>query len=259
MASQLRMGETAQRLGLSQDTVREWVRRGFLKARRTPTGQLLFDQADVEAARTADSSQPPRQNAEPRLPVDTDERIRPPSWQRLPPWVTKVEAARAGLTLDLIEAERKERLKEREAEARRAIATQQRETQQKAQRQQLNGIKKRVLNTVWIPSELNSRVIAEIERFATPEQLPAWLAEWEQFDLVAAHARNIVNKYLAEEQERLAENRVKENQRLNIERERLLRELAGQKGTSSEPVVLHRDETPRSVAEALRLRRVTDP
>lgn len=259
MATRLRMGETAQRLGLSQDTVREWVRRGFLKARRTPTGQLLFDEVDVETARTGNSSLSAHESGTQHASADKDETIRTSPWQKLPPWVTKVEAARACLTLDTIEAERKQRLHEREVEAQRAIAAQQRESQEKAQRQRLNGIKKRVLQTVWIPAEYNSEVIAEIERFATPEQLPAWLAESEQLDLVAGHARSLVNKYLADDQERLAASCAKEVQRLNTEREQLSRELFGQIADASEPGDLQGAETPRSVAEALRLRGVTDP
>src|SRR5688500_9404509 len=114
------MGETAQRLGLSQDTVREWVRRGFLKARRTPTGQLLFDEADVEAARSGDRPAP---GPAPSTTQTTTESmglgVCVPTWKKLPPWESKVQAARASLTLEALEAERKARIKARESEGQR--------------------------------------------------------------------------------------------------------------------------------------------
>ena len=243
------MGETAQRLGLSQDTVREWVRRGFLKARRTPTGQLLFDEADVEAARRGDrpGAAAPPPAGEPTLPSHADAGEQMPGWKRLPPWQTKVEAARASITLDELEAERKAKTKARENEAQRAALMQRQTAQEEAQRQRLSAIKIRVIRTVWIPAECLSEVIEAIERFAIPERIPSWLSEEEQFDLVATHARTIVQ-----------EERAKAEQRRNAEYEQQREEFAAQLAAAREPKDSPPPSSPQSVAEALRRRGITD-
>lgn len=260
MATRLRMGEAAQRLGLSQETVREWVRRGFLKARRTPTGHLLFDEADVDAARRGEhpSVLAPTTREAPLSEVGPDEPKQTPTWKKLPPWVTKVETARAGLTLDELEAERKDRAKERQSERQREIAAEQRAAQEKALQQRLNSVKKRVIQTVWIPSQFRSEVITSVERFATLEQLPSWLAEWEQFDLVAAHARALVQKLLQEEQRAFVEERTKEEKRIQAEREQQSQEFAAKFAEALKPKDPPPVPSPRSVAEALRRRGVTD-
>lgn len=258
MATRLRMGETAQRLGLSQDTVREWVRRGFLKARRTPTGQLLFDEADVEAARRGDRPATGPVPSTAQTAIDPMDRgVCVPTWKKLPPWETKVQAARASLTLEELEAERKARIKARESEGQRAVLAQRQAAQEEAQRQRLNAMKIRVIRSVWIPAEYRSEVVESIERFVTPERLPSWLAEWEQFDLVATHARTVVQKLQTDEERRLADERTKEEQRINAENERQRQEFAAKVAASLEP----KDSSlssPRSVAEALRRRRITE-
>ena len=248
MATRLRMGETAQRLGLSQDTVREWVRRGFLKAQRTPTGQLLFDEADVEAARRGDrlgAAAPPA--AEPTFvnPAHTGEQA--PAWKQLPPWQTKVEAARASLTLDDLETERKAKIRARESESQRTALAQNQAAQEEAQRQRIGAIKARVIRTVWIPAECLSAVVEAIERFALPERIPSWLSEEEQFDLVATHARKIVQ-----------EERAKAEQRRNAEYEQQRQEFAAQLAAPLELKDVQATSGPRSVAEALRRRGITD-
>jgi len=259
MPSRLRMGEAAQRLGLSQDTVREWVRRGFLRAHRTPTGQLLFDAADVESARQGDQPPPTAQSAAEPAVLDLPGESKEASpWKKLPPWVTKVETARASLTVDELEAERSEKAMAREIERKRTIAAEQRADQARAELQRLNGVKKRVIQAVWIPSEYRSEVIASIERFATREQLPSWLAEWEQFNLLAAHARALVEKLSDEEQQRSADERAKEQKRLDAEYEQQRQEFAAKLATALEPKHSQTPSGPQSVAEALRRRRIID-
>lgn len=248
MSTRLRMGETAQRLGRSQDTVREWVRRGYLKARRTPTGQLLFDEEDVEAARRGDGRSTTEPTSGEPLSVDaTDAGERVPAWKKLPPWETKVQAARASLTLEELEAERKAKTKARENEEQRAALTQRQTAQEEAQRQRLSAIKIRVIRTVWIPAECLSEVIEAIERFAVAERIPSWLSEEEQFDLVATHARTIVK-----------EKRAKEEQRRNAEYEQEVQEFAAKLAAPLEPKHSQALPGPQSVAEALRRRGVTD-
>ena len=41
-------GEAARLLEIAQDTLREWDRRGLLKARRTPSGVRVFARDEVE-------------------------------------------------------------------------------------------------------------------------------------------------------------------------------------------------------------------
>jgi len=170
-----------------------------------------------------------------------------PAWKKLPPWETKVQAARASLTLEELEAERKAKAKARENEEQRAALTQRQTAQEEAQRQRLSAIKIRVIRTVWIPAECLSEVIEAIERFAVAERIPSWLSEEEQFDLVAAHARTIVQ-----------DQRAKEEQRRNAEYEQQRQEFAAQLAAPLEPKHTQAPSGPRSVAEALRRRGITD-
>jgi len=45
----LRIGDAARRLGVSVDTLRRWDRLGTLPARRLPSGQRVYDPADLDA------------------------------------------------------------------------------------------------------------------------------------------------------------------------------------------------------------------
>ena len=49
MSSVYLIGECADRIGRSPQTVRRWEREGRITARRTPTGQRYFDESDVLA------------------------------------------------------------------------------------------------------------------------------------------------------------------------------------------------------------------
>jgi excisionase family DNA binding protein len=44
----LTISEAAERLGISQKTLRRWADRGMVEHRRTPTGYRLFDLAALE-------------------------------------------------------------------------------------------------------------------------------------------------------------------------------------------------------------------
>lgn len=57
----MRIGEAADRLGVSVDTVRRWADRGELRVSRTAGGQREVDDADVArlvVARSADAPEP---------------------------------------------------------------------------------------------------------------------------------------------------------------------------------------------------------
>jgi excisionase family DNA binding protein len=254
MTAPLRIGEAAQRLGVTPDTVRDWVRKGYLSASRTPTGQLVFDVEEVEALRRGEPQlvEAPEKE-ETSTPPRSDERSRSSTWKDLAPWQTEIESARASLTLDELEAERELRADERE----RARLAREREEQASARteaaRQRIAHQKKRVFQTLWIETEYRPRVAAAIESFATLEQVPAWLSDAEQYDLIATHARAVLAKLRDETRQREADALRAETERQRIESEKFADRMRTLFPSAVPP---SRSPTPpRSVADALRRRR----
>jgi hypothetical protein len=254
MTAPLRIGDAAQRLGVTPDTVRDYVRKGYLAASRTPTGQLVFDEDDVEALRRGEPEPPAAPTPPTPLPAArAAERSREPAWKDLAPWQTEVEAAEASETLDEIEARRERKAEERERERRKRERGEQQSARIEAERQRIERQKKRVFQLVWIEAEYRPQVAAGIETFATPERVPGWLSDSEQYDLIATHARGILEKLRAEAREREAEARRMAQERQREEAEK----FADQMRSLFPPPTPPPPSTPppRSVAEALRRRR----
>lgn len=47
----LRRGEAAERLGVHPNTLAGWVKRGWLTGSKLPSGEMRFDEDEVEALR----------------------------------------------------------------------------------------------------------------------------------------------------------------------------------------------------------------
>ncbi|MEK7247712.1 MAG: MerR family transcriptional regulator [Chloroflexota bacterium] len=254
MTAPLRIGETAQRLGVTPDTVRDWVRKGYLAASRTPTGQLVFDEDAVEALRLGER-QPSAPPSSPRpIPESrAEERSRTPAWKELAPWQAEVESTKASLTLDELEAEREQRTAARERERRRHERGQQQAQRDETERQRIERHKKQVFQSIWIESVFRAQVAAGIEAFATPERVPAWLTDSEQYGLIAAHAGLVLEGLRAEARQRGAEEQRATKERKAADAERLANQM---RALFTPPTLPSPPPTsrPRSVAEALRRR-----
>lgn len=243
------------RLGFSPETVRDRVRKGHLPASRTPTGQLAFDEEDVEALRRGEPepveilSPPP-----PPAVSRAEQRSRDPSWKEMAPWQAEVEEAQASLTLDDVETERERRLETRERERQTREHAENQSARMETQRQRIECQKKRVFQLVWIEEEYRAQLAAAIESFATPERVPGWLSDSEQYDLLAVHARGVLQKLRAEaaqlgaEARRLAQERQREKDEKFAEQMRAL--FQPPKAVPPQQML-----PPGSVAEALRRRR----
>lgn len=254
MPALVRIGEAAQRLGVTPDTVREWVRKGFLAGSRTPTGQLLFAESAVEALVHAER-QPPAPPSPPRpIPEPkAEERSRTPAWRELPPWQTDVESARAALTLDELEAEREQRVATRERERQMHERDEQQAQRDEAERQRIERNKKRAFQSMWIESVFRAQVAAAIEAFATPERVPAWLTDGEQYGLIATHAGHILEALRTEARQHEAAARRAEEEQRKVATERIADQMRSLFSPPAPPPAT--TPPPRSVAEALRRRR----
>lgn len=45
----LKIGEVAEKCGVSTGTIRDWVKKGYIKCDRTPGGMRIFREEEVEA------------------------------------------------------------------------------------------------------------------------------------------------------------------------------------------------------------------
>ena len=45
----LKIGEVAEKCGVSTGTIRDWVKKGYIKCDRTPGGTRIFREEEVEA------------------------------------------------------------------------------------------------------------------------------------------------------------------------------------------------------------------
>ncbi len=207
MSAPLRIGDAAQRLGVTPDTIRDWVQKGYLRASRTPTGQFLFDESEVENLRRGEERTPTPSRSPAQTAVTRQEdRARAPAWKELAPWQAELEAERAALALDELRAQRERRDEEREEERCKRERMDAQAAQRAAEAQRLHQVKLEVFRVLYIDAEARAEVAAGIHAFATPEQVPGWLSHAELFDLVAKKARQIVERVRAEERKRRAES-----------------------------------------------------
>ncbi len=267
MTQTLRIADVCERLGVVRDTVYDYVRRGYLKPNRTPTGQYLFDPDEVEALRLGER---PETDASPSTPdenVTKEKPSRAAAWTELAPWKAKVEATRAALEVDDLEFEREERAIARE-QKREALAESERQrARDDADWARIANLKRVAISSAWVPFEYRAAVVRALEQFTTPAQVPAYLNNWAQLQLLYDKISAVV-KDLSEatrERHELERRKKEDEQRKVDEQERTRAREIGERiaaavtppkvpeksaEAASKPV-----SAPRSVAEALKRRR----
>lgn len=234
MSEYLTIGQTARRLRLEVDTVRRLERAGLIKAARTAGGHRRFAAEEVERYRRNIKAGAPRSAC-------------PPATQRRPPRPTSrildesLVEAQPGLVLE------DEELEDYGWEAEELAPPPPPRTIQMPlptpmpyspvsstptdaqERARLQNIKRQGRNAVpWgIPTEWEGRVIAELERFVTPIQFPAYLTPAKASEFVTARVEEVLRPYLealkkaerdrkAAEQKELQELRTREEQKRRL-------------------------------------------
>ena len=201
MAS-LRIGEVALRLSCTPETVRTYVRRGFLRAERTPGNQMRFDVRDVDALRggglpdtPAPAPAPVSRQGKPLQPIGPA----PRAGQRLT--TARDDISRHGGAADELNAIEDDGWAEPDiltpanAERIRRAAT---EAERAAHQRRLGTASRLVFSETFVPFEFRGAIAAAIQAFATPAQLPAWLSDAEMADVIKTHARTILVELKAE-------------------------------------------------------------
>lgn len=174
----VRIGDAAQQLGVSVDTMRRWAQGGLISAYRSPGGQVKFLQRDVRellsrreeprrATRLTDAS-------EPLLPINTlgaPKSAIPTKWTDLPPWEQRRAEAETEVAIERLTAVREQERVEEERMAREEDA-------RASENARLTALKQLGRASCWI-AEANAEVVRELERYVTSEQFPAWLPKWD--------------------------------------------------------------------------------
>jgi hypothetical protein len=115
------------------------------------------------------------------------------------PWDQEVEQARASVEVERLNAELTKVQTERQVAKKlvdRAVAE---ESAAQAEFERLTRLKQHARMYSVIPQEIEPKVIAEIERFVTSEQVPVWLPEHQQTEVVMDHVRGLVKAWSQEQ------------------------------------------------------------
>lgn len=202
MSRVLRIAEVCRELGRSPDCIRDWVRRGILPATRTPSGQLQFDPRDVGAIKRGELAPPPVEDireAASEAPAPTPQETRRPRWEEMAPWDQEIHQARASVEVERFNTELERIRAERSGTEEATQRAKAQEAGAQAERERLTRLKQHARSSSWIPTEIEARITAEIERFVTSEQVPAWLPEYQQTQIVMNHVRGLVGAWQQEQ------------------------------------------------------------
>lgn len=201
MSRVFRIADVCRELGRSPDCIREWVRRGILPATRSPSGQLQFDPRDVQAVKRGDLAPPVDGQVAPaeiQAPEAQPHQPRRPAWEEMAPWDQDVEQARASVEVERLNTDLAGVRAERERAQQGAARAKDDESAAEAERERLTKLKQHARLYSWVPSEIEAQVTAEIERFVTSAQVPAWLSSYQQSELVLDRVRQIVRAWQEE-------------------------------------------------------------
>lgn len=176
--------EAAEKLGISQDTLRRWEKNGLIQPERTPGGQRRYNEEDISAmldqAERPSSRQPVMRPELRRLSGDAESETLPArgTTPQVPAWERRIKEEQADLEIikirseraALIRAERSEREKrERMAqEAQRTSAAREAEVQRNAAREATQNKRLDDLRSygrmcaVWAPPEYQAKVVRDL-------------------------------------------------------------------------------------------------
>lgn len=253
MSRVFRIADVCRELGRSPDCIRDWVRRGILPATRSPSGQLQFDPRDVQAAKRGDLAPPVDQQAAPdeiQPPEAHPRQPRRPGWEEMAPWDQDVEQARASVEVERLSTDLAGVRAERERAQQATARAKEDESAAEAERERLTKLKQHAKLYSWIPSEIEARVTAEIERFVTSAQVPTWLTPYEQSQLVLDHVRQLVSAWQEERTAQMIAKIDERRKKTQQEREEEERRAAEKKKQSAPPPAPTVD--PRTVDRARR-------
>jgi MerR HTH family regulatory protein len=262
MSRVLRIAEVCRELGRSPDCIRDWVRRGILSATRTPSGQLQFDPRDVQAIKRGDLAPPvveePGAEDIPRV-AESQPEARRPRWEEMAPWDQEIHQARASVEVERFNTELERLRAERSGAQEAANRAKAEEAGARTERERLTRLKQHARTYSWIPTEIEPRVTAEIERFVTSEQVPAWLPEQQQTQIVMNHVRALVAAWSQEQTAKMLakiddqrEKRRQEEAKSREEWQRTIQKLAEDRKVQEEAQALAAEE--KRAAERARRR-----
>lgn len=196
----VRIGDAAQQLGVSVDTMRRWADEGVITAYRCPGGHVKFRQRDVqelltrrvEPARSRRAAEPDNAGAD----EQNDDRghearvASAPKWKELAPWEQRRAEVETELAIERLTATREQERAEddrmlREDETRAAEET------------RLTELKRFGRLCCW-SYDAASEVVRDLEAFVTSAQIPPWLSKWEQNNLVQQRVHVVMDRVRAE-------------------------------------------------------------
>lgn len=213
MSRVLRIAEVCRELGRSRDCIRDWVKRGMLPATRAPSGQLQFDPAKIEAIKRGEMAPPEQahlQAPKRRIQEPPNNRIPAPRRRRLEedlaPWDQEVHQARAAVEVERLSKELEIVRAEHDRVKELARTTREEEGRILAEQERLTALKRYARLHSRIPDEIVAELTAEIERFVTSEQVPAWLPNRQQTEIVLNYVRQRIRNWTKEQADRLVAN-----------------------------------------------------
>lgn len=197
----IRIGDAAIQLGVSVDTLRRWAEEGIVAAYRSPSGHIRFRQRDLQSLMNRRVK--PRRDrrygpaAETAGDNDVEDYDAPrqrsasaPKWQELAPWQQRRAEVETELEIERLTARREQE----RAEAERSFLE---EEEREAEQVRLTALKQFGKVCCW-SIDATTEVIKELETFVTTAQIPPWLSQWEQNNLVQQRVFAVMDRVRAE-------------------------------------------------------------
>jgi excisionase family DNA binding protein len=206
----LAIGEVARCLELSVEKVRKLADSDELPCERTPGGHRRFREDDVAAyeegrevtRRTATQPRQPRHRSPKRrvlyAPIfddyqedwentDLDElhKLEEPAQRPVSQMVKRVPQQPAQVQLPTLD----------DKKAKREQEELQRKTEEEERR--LQSLKNKGLASIpWdVPATWRARVVADLERYVTPQNFPSWISSYDQLNMVKARVEDALQPY----------------------------------------------------------------
>jgi excisionase family DNA binding protein len=224
----LTIGQVAQRLGVSVDTIRSWSRQGKLRPVRTEgnhrryrlrdveqmQGSLGKDSRDGQGSPGMANSQAPRAAPIRERGVAKREKPEPSYWQeRMRDARARTEVIKAHEEARSLAGVRAAQIARaaRKAEEARIRQEQDRKREERERRREQHDRKLEALKEygrslgilAGLPAEWRARVTAEVERYVTPDRFPMTLTDHEGHEYIRARVDAVSARYRAKQTEEL--------------------------------------------------------